>query len=227
VTIANDGEEVLYLLQHAQFDAILMDVHMPRADGIETTRQIRAHPEYADLPIIALTADVLEEERQRCLECGMNDFVAKPVNPETLVAALTRWIRPRPSRPTVTEPAAPAPQPAHGPLEALDGFDLRNALVLTGGDRTLLVELLLGFREDMKNLPADIRARAGNGDYAAARDLAHRLKGASGNLGAVALHAAAQQLEAELKAGRCDPDTFSAFEACFEKTMAGIDTLRQ
>lgn len=93
VSIANNGQEALDLLNQQGFDAILMDVHMPVMDGLEATKRIRANPDYADLPIIALTAGVTQEEREGSLSSGMNDFVAKPVNPEALIAALTKWVR--------------------------------------------------------------------------------------------------------------------------------------
>jgi len=89
VTLANNGQEALEKLQTQDFDVVLMDLHMPVMDGIEATKLIKANPRYADLPIIALTADVVEEERQHCLDIGMVDFVTKPINPYTLIATVT------------------------------------------------------------------------------------------------------------------------------------------
>lgn len=93
VTIANNGQEVLSLLRENEFDAILMDVHMPVMGGLETTKRIRQNSQYADLPIIAFTAGVTENEHQTVIESGMNDFVTKPVNPGALIGTLTKWIR--------------------------------------------------------------------------------------------------------------------------------------
>ena len=92
VAIANNGQEALDLLGKQEFDAILMDVHMPVMDGLEATRQIRSSLGL-QLPIIALTAGVTQEEQDICLGTGMNDFVATPVHPEALILALARWIK--------------------------------------------------------------------------------------------------------------------------------------
>ncbi|CAK0775541.1 two-component system, sensor histidine kinase [Gammaproteobacteria bacterium] len=96
VDIANNGIEAIQFLEKNQYHAILMDVHMPLMDGIETTKQIRKQAQYAQLPIIALTAGVTTEERERCLACGMNNFVAKPINPEELINLLQQRIHPEP-----------------------------------------------------------------------------------------------------------------------------------
>ena len=92
VDIANNGIETLRLLGDHHYDAILMDVHMPEMGGVEATEQIRRKEQYAQLPIIALSAGVTSEEREQCLACGMNDFVAKPVNPDELIRVLLHWI---------------------------------------------------------------------------------------------------------------------------------------
>ena len=91
-TIANHGQEALDIMQTQSFDAVLMDMQMPVMGGIEATQHIRQNPAYVDLPLIALTAGVTQEERKLCLDCGMNDFVTKPVNSEVVIACLTHWI---------------------------------------------------------------------------------------------------------------------------------------
>lgn len=93
VTIVNNGQEALDQLETKPFDAILMDMHMPVMDGVEATRRIRANQSYAELPIIALTAGVTQEEQGTCMAAGMNDFVTKPVNPKSLLASLTNWVK--------------------------------------------------------------------------------------------------------------------------------------
>ncbi len=92
VSLANNGEEALEQIKMHNFNAILMDVHMPVMDGLEATRQIRENQLFKDLPIIALTAGVTPEERKTCLSSGMNDLVSKPVNSNELIAVLCRWI---------------------------------------------------------------------------------------------------------------------------------------
>jgi len=222
VTIANHGQEALDLLRTQGFDAILMDVHMPVMGGVETTRNIRSQPQYASLPIIALTAGVTQEERENCQACGMNDFIAKPVTPEALITTLGRWIRPE--QPFHDNHPAAADEGSAAPPD-LPGFELGNLLKLLGGNRARLTELLLVFGNDMASLPQEIRGKLADGDLAAARELAHRIKGAAGNLGASDLHAASARLENELRQGQPDGLTMLAFEQAFKQTMAAIDTL--
>ena len=93
VEIANDGQEALALLATSEFDAVLMDIHMPVMDGFEATRQIRSLPQFKALPIIALTAGVTEEERGQCLAAGMNDFASKPINSNQLLLTLAQWLK--------------------------------------------------------------------------------------------------------------------------------------
>lgn len=93
VTIANHGQEALDLLETQPFDVILMDVHMPVMDGMEATRQIRMNSKYVDFPIIALTADVVQEERELCINSGMNDFATKPIVPEVLLEIMAKWVK--------------------------------------------------------------------------------------------------------------------------------------
>ncbi len=100
VVIANNGQEALDALHLQDFDAVLMDVHMPVMDGIEATRRIREQEKFYHLPVLALTADVVQEEREKCIASGMNDFISKPINPEALIAALSRWVKNEPSLPS-------------------------------------------------------------------------------------------------------------------------------
>ncbi|OQA31478.1 MAG: Signal transduction histidine-protein kinase BarA [Betaproteobacteria bacterium ADurb.Bin341] len=94
VVLASHGGEAIDRVRHQHFDAILMDLHMPEMDGLEATRQIRALPGGREVPVIAMTAAVMAEDRQRCAELGMNDFVAKPMDPDELLRSLARWIAP-------------------------------------------------------------------------------------------------------------------------------------
>jgi two-component system sensor histidine kinase/response regulator len=95
VDVASDGAIAVRRVQEARYDVVLMDMQMPVMDGIEATRAIRALPAYAELPIIAMTASVDAEERERCIEAGMNDHVAKPIDLPALLRTLARWVRPR------------------------------------------------------------------------------------------------------------------------------------
>lgn len=92
VTIASDGLQGIQLLNRQPFDLVLMDVHMPHMDGFEATAEIRKHPQFVSLPIIALTANALEGDVERCLAAGMNDYIAKPIHPNQMFATLARYL---------------------------------------------------------------------------------------------------------------------------------------
>ena len=98
VHAASSGKQALAMLDAARYDGVLMDIHMPVMDGLETTRVIRSQPHYNDVPVIALTANVFDDMRLKCREVGMNDFVGKPVNLNELFSTLKKWIQPREAR---------------------------------------------------------------------------------------------------------------------------------
>ena len=211
VDLANDGQEALQLLERNVYDAVLMDVHMPVMGGVEATEHIRGQERYAGLPIIALTAGVTQEERERCKASGMNDFVAKPVNPEELIGVLCYWIM----RGTHL---AKEPQPAHiempqqeSALPDLPGFDLTNLMAMVGGDENIVVQLLRTLHEDSATTLAEVEARISENNLEEARKLVHAIKGSSGNLGATRLHAAAEALEKLLKQGKLDQEVYAKF----------------
>lgn len=95
VRTANTGRETVDILRNEHFDCVLMDIQMPDMDGLEATRQIRAHPGLATLPVIAMTASAGSEDRQHCVDAGMVDFISKPVRPEMLYTTLSKWVKQR------------------------------------------------------------------------------------------------------------------------------------
>jgi|GEM_PF-856779 len=124
VDTADDGEAAVALASRRPYALILMDMQMPGTDGLQATRRIRQLPRHAHTPVLAMTANAFDEDRQRCLDAGMDDHVAKPVNPQALYAMLLRWLRPPPSPPAA--PAAPAQPAIPMPDEAmLDSFEAR------------------------------------------------------------------------------------------------------
>jgi two-component system, sensor histidine kinase and response regulator len=95
VDVAVDGEQALQRLEGGSYDAVLMDGQMPVLDGVEATRILRARPGNEDLPVIAMTASVLPRDRERFLQAGMNDFIAKPLNLQAMWDVLLKWVVPR------------------------------------------------------------------------------------------------------------------------------------
>jgi CheY-like chemotaxis protein len=92
VDLAEDGQQALEMARSQHYDLILMDMQMPRLDGLDATRQMRQLAQCASLPIVAMTANAFSDDRARCLEAGMNDFITKPVEPRLLYQTLLRWL---------------------------------------------------------------------------------------------------------------------------------------
>jgi CheY-like chemotaxis protein len=99
VDVAEDGRQALTLAQQNTYALILMDMQMPNLNGIDATQAIRAQPAYAKTPILAMTANAFDEDRQRCLDAGMNDHIAKPVDPDKLYETLLAWLERPDNRP--------------------------------------------------------------------------------------------------------------------------------
>jgi two-component system sensor histidine kinase/response regulator len=178
--VLDDGEH---------YDAILMDVQMPEMDGFEATTRIRRRWMSDHLPIIAMTAHAYETERQRCLDVGMNDHIAKPIDPALLIRTLDRWLRPRPvaesahsdaahSDAYVTQPQAGEELPA-----TLPPFDLEAGLVRTNGKRPLLRRLIINFGDTFSLAVPTLRSQIAARSMEEAQRLAHTLKGVAATLG--------------------------------------------
>ncbi|MFC3533326.1 EAL domain-containing protein [Vogesella facilis] len=194
VSIAADGNEALALAHRQTFDAVLMDMQMPNLDGVEASRQLRREPAFDQLPIIAMTANVATEDRQRCLHAGMNDFVGKPVQPATLYHTLSYWLdgshSPAPAG-SAADTLAAAGSDAAAP-QLLDSSVLHTML---GDEQDKLRRYCDKFADWLtEGLAAlDKVVRQQDGD-AVARE-SHRLKSVARTVGAMALGEALAELE--------------------------------
>ncbi|MDU9411905.1 response regulator [Pseudomonas sp. zfem005] len=175
---------------------VLMDMQMPEMDGLEATRELRREPRFLDLPIIAMTANALPGDRERCIEAGMNDHVSKPIEPLELWATLSRWLR---GSRGLGEP--PKPVVANLPDWVLPGVDIASGLRRVLGKQQAYLGLLGKFARGQRAFIASLRQALGDGDRDSAERLAHSLRGLAGNLGATALQAQAEALERSIHQG--------------------------
>jgi CheY-like chemotaxis protein len=183
VDVACDGLEVLEALSQARYEAVLMDVQMPGMDGCEATAEVRKREQGKDrrLPIIAMTADALQDDREKALQAGMDDYLPKPVNAEELGTVLRRWISERGasfSPPGEVEPG----EDAGGVENYLDPDALAGLRELGGSE--MLSELAQMFFDDTNSSVAALREALERGDAPGVERIAHTLKGSSGNMGA-------------------------------------------
>ena len=169
-----------------------MDLQMPEMDGYQATAKLRSDSRLAALPIIAMTAHATVEERQRCLAAGMNDHVAKPIDPAALFEAVGRFYKPAEDAPAPDQPSSPAPQEA---LPSIAGLDTNDGLSRVGGNRKLYVKILRQFAEQQGPALDQVADALAKGDHALAERLAHTLKGVAGNIGAAGVQSAAAALE--------------------------------
>ncbi|OPX22954.1 MAG: hypothetical protein B1H02_05515 [Candidatus Latescibacteria bacterium 4484_107] len=208
VAAASDGKEALQALESESFDLILMDVQMPIMGGFEATEAIRKKENGtgAHIPIVAMTANAMKGEREKCLEAGMDDYVAKPINAKELYATIERMMDGRPQPPAGLEPAGGSDNPRE-----VARLDLSTVIDAVDGDKELLKELAESFVEDSTGQLEELRESLELGDAEQIGRKAHRLKGAVGNFGAKAAYNLAYELETRARESRLD-DAFPLYE---------------
>jgi two-component system sensor histidine kinase/response regulator len=215
VVVANHGLEALQLLQEQPFDLVLMDIHMPEMDGLATTERIRQDDKYAQLPVIALTADITESQRVQGRRAGMNDMLNKPLEPELLAAVLSKWLPLQQDAFAQSDPSLEAPD--SGDLANISdaaGINFQEALRRLDGKREILIKLLLLFREQHASTAKKLMALINENRQSEAKRLSHSLQGAAGNLGMKKIFQASGLLEAALE--ESEPDIAWLLTLCGE-----------
>jgi PAS domain S-box-containing protein len=195
---AINGQMALERLQEHAYDLVLMDMQMPVMDGLTATRLLRAQVEFAALPVIAMTANAMESDRQACLQAGMNDHISKPIEPDQLFSILLQWLRP------ATPMAISAPPIIHSPeidLPAIDGLDVVTGLRLVRGKKDFYLSMLRKFAVGQEGAVVAIREELQKGLAADALRRAHNLKSLLASIGMASISRLAAEVETQLRNG--------------------------
>jgi len=190
--VANNGQEALEILEKEDFDGVLMDMQMPVMDGVTATRAIRRRKQLGDLPVIAMTANAMAGDRDRCLQAGMQDHIAKPINVHEMFTTMAKWIKPKEPLRDVTRPQVHTDE---GPLPEHEGLNLAAGLASVQGNEKLYARLLARFLREQRNFHCQFRAALDAADPKEATRLAHTLKGVAGTLGVQKTQEEAARLE--------------------------------
>jgi CheY-like chemotaxis protein/HPt (histidine-containing phosphotransfer) domain-containing protein len=214
----SNGKEVLSALEKGFYDLILMDVQMPEMDGFEATAAIRRKEREngKHIPIIAMTAHAMKGDRERCLEAGMDDYLTKPIQPQSLIEIIGRWV----DNGVLKKPEV-AP-----PSEASEVFDKSGFLERLGGDESLFRKLLSMFLDDAPMQIEKMQQHLKDEDLAGVQLRAHSLKGVAMSIGGKALQEVASEIE--VAARDREPDRarrlFPKLQKEFEKLKHSIDS---
>ncbi len=220
VQVVENGQLALERVQAEHFDLVLMDLQMPVMGGLEATQRIRALPAYATLPIIAMTAAVRAADQQACLAAGMNDFVAKPIDPDALVNTLLKWLKPAHLEVTpASAPKSPANAAVPPELSEHAGIDVNGALYRMANDSQLYLSLLRQFSARIDTIRAELSAA---NETEVLAGLLHKLKGESANLGLIDVAAHCAAAEATLVEGKQATDQLDLVDAELQALSAHL-----
>ena len=203
VETAGNGAIAIDMLRLKSYDAVLMDIQMPVMDGLTATREIRKTPGLLSLPIIAMTANAMPQDRVRCIEAGMTDYLSKPIDPDLLWKTLHQWLVPDAELPAQAL-SQPKPRGAGEVFSdwKIAGLDTAAGLRLMGGKPKLYMDMLRKFCLKQHDVADRIRNAVLAGDPGTAERLAHTLKGLCGSMGAVALQQQAAMVESAIHSGK-------------------------
>ncbi|EGU29580.1 PAS domain-containing protein [Vibrio ichthyoenteri ATCC 700023] len=189
VTAANNGQEAVDLVEAQSFDLVLMDIQMPVMDGYQATQAIRNTGRFDDLPIIAMTANAMSGDKEKCLAAGMNDHLPKPINPNQVFQALVDWIEPTGKSVSLTM------EPEADTTFTIDGFDTESALARMGGNIKAYKKTLANVAQSEADVAQRVEAAIEQQQINSAVIAVHSLKGIAGNIGANYLREPAERLE--------------------------------
>ena len=228
VDIAGNGKIAIDMVRRADpgfYGVVFMDVQMPEMDGHEATRLIRADARFDDLPIVAMTAHAMVEERELCFASGMNAHLAKPINPKELYHAISHWCPEHVTGSNFDNVQMPIQDISNSLL--IDGIDVEEGLSRTLGNRSFYMELLSRFCDDQRHVVEHIRKALEAGDNLLAERLAHTLKGVAGLIGAKTIQPYASELELKLHDNASLAELAPVLDECAQTMLATINAIDQ
>ena len=223
IDIAGNGQLALKMVQHTQYDVVFMDMLMPVMDGLTATKEIRKFEHLNLLPIVAMTANIKQSDRDKCTKAGMNDYVSKPIDINELYAALVKWIKPKakPEKRLYREEKLQSnPLEEHLPTE-IKGLNVEMALNRIMYNKPLYLKMLKKFVLGQRCVGNQIREALINNIYSEAERLAHTVKGLLACIGASELQTQAAHLEVCAK----NKESYGEINPLIEKFSEGLGTL--
>ena len=229
VRSANNGKEAVEMVKAGNFDVVLMDIQMPVMGGFEATQEIRRDERFQDLPIIAMTAHAMAGDHEKSIEAGMNDHLTKPIDPDQLISALVKWVKPgdRETSQGLSESSSKSKKVQDILPAQLPGISIASGLGRVAGNRQLYAKLLCKFKDGQKNAVYQIKAALQVGDMETATLRAHTVKGVSGNLGGDNLYQAASELEKAIKEGKNLDLVMAEFDSQLKVVIDGIRVVEE
>ena len=225
VEVANNGKEALHMTGQQDYDVVLMDMQMPEMDGLEATEKIRQTFTATQLPILAMTANASDADREKCQQAGMNTHITKPIDPELLLSELVKWIKPKTSSDD-HNPEDKQIKKTEGTISIIAGLDIEAALHVAAGKQSLLKKMLFTFTSDQANAIEQIKIAINNDDNDLAKRLAHTLKGTAGSIGAKEIQELAGKIEGYFSQPY-DQDIFAQdIATCEEKLVSVISNIQ-
>ena len=235
IKLAENGQEALDILNTGElFDGVLMDCQMPIMDGFTATRKIRSNPAWANLPVIAMTANAMIGDREKVIEAGMVDHISKPLNIQVMFATMAKWIKPSTIKkepiPLYNQETTVSSAEVVALPDELPGIDIKAGLAVTLNNIKLYLRQLEMFYESQANFVDQFYLATADVDPNAQMRLAHTLKGTAGNIGAKAVYEAASELEIKCKQGESQETIapyLASVSAVLEIVINGLALLRQ
>jgi len=229
VTIANNGKEAVEKVKESKYDLVLMDLQMPEMNGIEATKIIKSDPSLKDLPVLAMTANVMKHDVKKCMEAGMHGHIAKPINTKHLFEMLGKWIDRREEGISIAVPIDSSIEINMDDVEIpnFPEINAKKSLEMIGGNKKLYRKLLVQFHDLCLNSMQEIETALKKDDMKTIGRIMHTLKGASGSIGATNLASVSEKIESQIleKDGNVVDINLDEFSESFGKVISSLSQL--